>query len=89
MLGCDATACHSATLRLKDPAGTRADHPFNPASSPLSPTHSRFCSAHARARNLDKMADRDILPDNVKPVHYSVSLRDLEFKTWTYKGTVT
>ncbi|KAG8413539.1 hypothetical protein J3459_015283 [Metarhizium acridum] len=35
------------------------------------------------------MADREILPDNLKPVHYSVSLRDLEFKNWTYQGTVT
>ncbi|KAJ6439475.1 aminopeptidase [Purpureocillium lavendulum] len=52
-------------------------------------TPSRFCSAHARARNLDKMADRDVLPDSVKPVHYGLSLRDLDFKTWTYKGTVT
>jgi aminopeptidase N len=35
------------------------------------------------------MTDREILPDNVKPKHYDVSLKDLEFKTWTYKGTVT
>ncbi|KAK5997760.1 Alanine/arginine aminopeptidase [Cladobotryum mycophilum] len=35
------------------------------------------------------MADRDVLPDNIKPSHYALSLRDLDFKTWTYKGTVT
>jgi len=35
------------------------------------------------------MTDREVLPDNVKPSHYVVSLRDLEFKDWTYKGTVT
>lgn len=35
------------------------------------------------------MTDREVLPDNVKPNHYVVSLRDLEFKNWTYKGTVT
>ncbi|QPH19663.1 hypothetical protein C2857_004954 [Epichloe festucae Fl1] len=35
------------------------------------------------------MADREILPDSVKPTHYNVSLRDLEFKNWTYQGTVT
>ncbi|KAM4060688.1 peptidase family M1 domain-containing protein [Hirsutella rhossiliensis] len=34
------------------------------------------------------MADRDILPDLVKPAHYHVSLKDLEFTEWTYKGTV-
>lgn len=35
------------------------------------------------------MADREILPDSVKPTHYNVSLRDLDFKNWTYQGTVT
>jgi hypothetical protein len=35
------------------------------------------------------MTDRDVLPDNVKPKHYDLSLRDLEFTNWTYKGTVT
>lgn len=34
------------------------------------------------------MADRDILPSNLKPTHYALSLRDLEFQNWTYKGTV-
>ncbi|PHH86097.1 hypothetical protein CDD83_10766 [Cordyceps sp. RAO-2017] len=34
------------------------------------------------------MADRDVLPDHVKPVHYHLSLRDLDFDKWTYKGTV-
>lgn len=35
------------------------------------------------------MSDREILPDNVKPVHYSLSLKDLDFKNWSYHGTVT
>jgi hypothetical protein len=35
------------------------------------------------------MTDRDVLPDYVKPKHYQLSLRDLEFTNWTYKGTVT
>ncbi|KAL2017417.1 hypothetical protein VTK56DRAFT_2219 [Thermocarpiscus australiensis] len=34
------------------------------------------------------MADRDILPDDFKPVHYDLLLRDLDFKSWSYKGTV-
>ncbi|KJZ73130.1 hypothetical protein HIM_07514 [Hirsutella minnesotensis 3608] len=34
------------------------------------------------------MDDRETLPDHVKPTHYHVSLRNLEFKNWTYKGTV-
>ncbi|PFH56944.1 hypothetical protein XA68_15744 [Ophiocordyceps unilateralis] len=35
------------------------------------------------------MADRDILPRHVKPVHYRLSLSAFDFKAWTYKGTVT
>ncbi|KAH8885332.1 hypothetical protein GQ53DRAFT_365934 [Thozetella sp. PMI_491] len=35
------------------------------------------------------MADRDILPDNFKPVHYDLVLTDLDFDSWSYKGTVT
>ncbi|KAM0278728.1 hypothetical protein ACHAQH_005022 [Verticillium albo-atrum] len=35
------------------------------------------------------MADRDVLPDTIKPSHYVVSLRELDFKNWTYKGTVS
>ncbi|KAK0624250.1 peptidase family M1-domain-containing protein [Immersiella caudata] len=34
------------------------------------------------------MADRDILPDNFKPVHYDLVIKDLDFKAWTYNGTV-
>ncbi|KAG7141524.1 Aminopeptidase 2 like protein [Verticillium longisporum] len=35
------------------------------------------------------MADRDVLPDAIKPSHYVVSLRELDFKNWTYQGTVS
>ncbi|KAF5258162.1 hypothetical protein FOXYS1_11281, partial [Fusarium oxysporum] len=49
----------------------------------------RACSAHARLARNETMTDRDVLPDNVKPKHYDLSLRDLEFTNWTYKGTVT
>lgn len=34
------------------------------------------------------MDDRETLPDHVKPIHYHVSLRDLDFAQWTYRGTV-
>lgn len=34
-------------------------------------------------------SDRDVLPDNVKPVHYSLNLHDVELGgTWSYHGTV-
>lgn len=35
------------------------------------------------------MADRDILPDNFKPSHYDLVIKDLDFGNWSYKGTVT
>ncbi|KAH6695165.1 peptidase family M1 [Plectosphaerella plurivora] len=35
------------------------------------------------------MADRDVLPDSVKPSHYSLYLNNLDFKNWTYQGTVS
>lgn len=35
------------------------------------------------------MTDREVLPDNIKPTHYNVSLKDLEWNDWTYKGTVS
>lgn len=35
------------------------------------------------------MADRDVLPDAIRPSHYVVSLRELDFKNWTYQGTVS
>ncbi|KAB5582275.1 peptidase family M1-domain-containing protein [Coniochaeta sp. 2T2.1] len=34
------------------------------------------------------MADRDILPDNFKPSHYDLVIKDLDFGNWSYKGTV-
>ncbi|GJD04634.1 peptidase family M1 [Colletotrichum higginsianum] len=35
------------------------------------------------------MADREVLPESIRPSHYVLSLRDLNFEDWTYKGTVT
>ncbi|CRK18527.1 hypothetical protein BN1723_011614, partial [Verticillium longisporum] len=40
------------------------------------------------ASSFGNMADRDVLPDAIKPSHYVVSLRELDFKNWTYQGTV-
>lgn len=34
------------------------------------------------------MADRDILPSDFKPIHYDLAIKDLNFKDWSYKGTV-
>jgi aminopeptidase N len=39
---------------------------------------------------IDKMdSDRDVLPSSIKPVHYSISVFDLQWApTWSYQGTV-
>ncbi|KAJ3475335.1 hypothetical protein NLG97_g9497 [Lecanicillium saksenae] len=34
------------------------------------------------------MSEKILLPRNYKPSHYTLSLRDLDFQAWTYKGTV-
>ncbi|KAK3900207.1 peptidase family M1-domain-containing protein [Staphylotrichum tortipilum] len=34
------------------------------------------------------MTDRDILPDNFKPGHYDLVIKDLDFEKWSYTGTV-
>ena len=52
----------------------------------LKSTPSRNCSTMAPASTLD----RDILPDNVKPVNYDISLHDLELGgAFSYHGTVS
>ncbi|CAK7233428.1 hypothetical protein SEUCBS140593_008598 [Sporothrix eucalyptigena] len=33
-------------------------------------------------------SDRDILPGNFKPSHYDLTITDLDFANWTFKGTV-
>jgi hypothetical protein len=35
------------------------------------------------------MDDRDILPDTVKPTHYALTVKDLDFPKWTFQGIVT
>lgn len=32
--------------------------------------------------------DREVLPKNLKPNHYDIKLRDLDFEKWTFRGTV-
>lgn len=44
-------------------------------------------STHTTANAI--MADRNILPDHFKVIHYDIVLTDLDFKNWTYDGTVT
>lgn len=34
------------------------------------------------------MADRDILPSDFKPSHYDLTIKDLNFNDWSYKGLV-
>lgn len=55
-------------------------------SKPFSSTSRTACSSIIPS---SIMADRDILPANVKPSHYDLAISSLEFKDWTYQGKVT
>lgn len=35
------------------------------------------------------MGDRDLLPDSFKAGHYDLKLTNLDFKDWSYNGSVT
>lgn len=39
--------------------------------------------------NAANMADRDLLPDTFKADHYDLKLTNLDFKDWSYNGSVT
>lgn len=39
--------------------------------------------------NTFDMGDRDLLPDNFKAGHYDLKLTNLDFKDWSYNGSVT
>ncbi|KAI8231737.1 Aminopeptidase 2 [Colletotrichum sp. SAR 10_96] len=67
-----------------------SSRPLFPASSARSYCSTITTSDKALyASRVGNMADREVLPDSIKPSHYVLSLRDLNFKDWTYKGTVT
>lgn len=35
------------------------------------------------------MGDRDLLPDSFKAGHYDLKLTNIDFKDWSYNGSVT
>lgn len=37
---------------------------------------------------MASQSDREVLPKNIKPTHYDIKLRDLNFEKWTFRGTV-
>lgn len=39
--------------------------------------------------NTFEMGDRDLLPDSFKAAHYDLKLTNLDFKDWSYNGSVT
>lgn len=39
--------------------------------------------------NTFEMGDRDLLPDSFKAGHYDLKLTNLDFKDWSYNGSVT
>lgn len=73
----------SAKARI--PAPYRPFPSFNPGNK-LKLIQPRHCSSMAPA----VASDRDVLPDNIKPINYDISLFDLELSgAFTYQGTVT
>ena len=85
----------SSSSSLRTTSRSRHHNRLLPRPSASSSTTStvfigkRFCSHAAfRHRAQVAMTDRDILPDFFKPSHYDLVLKDLDFSTWSYKGTV-
>lgn len=62
-------------------------------SSPLSHTSKRYCSYRRMCRRGEElsgsttMQGREVLPKNVKPVHYDLTLEP-DFEKFTYDGSV-
>ncbi|OJJ44851.1 hypothetical protein ASPZODRAFT_134244 [Penicilliopsis zonata CBS 506.65] len=82
--------CPSPSCKLYDRSLNRSTALRTPSFRPPKPalpiSFTKSCSAEAH-----RMAakDRDILPDAVKPLHYGVSLFDLQLGgSWGYKGIV-
>lgn len=46
-------------------------------------------TSNTTATTSANMADRNVLPDYFKPAHYDLVLTDLDFKNWSYNGSVT
>lgn len=83
-----------STTRFYSPSSPSPRRPTRPspaatAFSLASPRHCSYQARRAKAARAADMSDRDILPDHFKPVHYDLVLKDLDFSTWTYTGTVT
>ncbi|KAJ6007744.1 hypothetical protein N7540_011720 [Penicillium herquei] len=73
---------------------TPTPRPNRLRSSPLAQTSKRYCSyrrmCHARRDEVSgstNVQGREVLPTNVKPVHYDLTLEP-NFETFTYDGTV-
>jgi hypothetical protein len=84
---------HSLAPLIPTPPSCRRSWATKHVTTTISVSFRRHCSHHSlQARSISvatgNMADRDILPDSFKPVHYDLIIKDLDFKTWTYNGTV-
>ncbi|KAK4185428.1 putative aminopeptidase [Podospora australis] len=84
----------SSSLQSTDAPGVTPRRPLirSPAAAPVAAVFTGFqlraCSHASHQRRRANMTDRDILPDNFKPVHYDLVITDLDFASWSYKGTV-
>lgn len=82
--------CSAVPLTSTPPSRRRSS--ILKQATPFSLIFRRHCSHEAlQARSISttaNMADRDILPDSFKPVHYDLVIKNLDFKNWSYTGTV-
>ncbi len=77
----------SSSSRRRPQAASREARPVNLLFLRAC-SHEALQSRSATASYPANMADRDILPDYFKPAHYDLVIKDLDFKNWSYTGTV-
>lgn len=92
------TTTTAAAVNPAVPTLLRKSAPRRAVSSPRLPTNvpARYCSHRRMCRHLggeggssmDITKGREILPTNVKPVHYDLTLEP-DFEKFSYEGEVT
>ena len=80
---------HTSRRPLACIAGQSVARNTNRRVLPRPRAHHRHCSSHASSTLVKMSSDRDILPSDVEPSNYALSIFDLKAgDPWTYQGTV-
>ena len=81
-----SSATRAVSHKLKSKALTYNSHPNQPAR--FCSYRSKMCRANAEIEgSIDVTKSREVLPTNVKPVHYDLTLEP-DFDNFSYQGTV-